>query len=156
MDRKDLEILRFLQRNCKLSVREIAKRLKIPSSTVYARINKLEEKGVITGYHAKVDEKKLGYGVKAFILVSYTPMSIPQEEVANKIAALPQVQGVYIISGEWDMIVEVIEKDVESLGDFVIKKLRNIEGVSKTLTCVVLKKIKETTYVPVAFVQGFN
>ncbi len=153
MDRKDLEILRLLQRNCKLSVREIAKRLKIPSSTVYARINKLEEKGVITGYHAKVDEKKLGYGVKAFILVSYTPMPIPQEEVANKIAALPQVQGVYIISGEWDMIVEVIEKDVESLGDFVIKKLRNIEGVSKTLTCVVLKKIKETTYVPVAFVQ---
>ncbi len=156
MDRKDLEILRLLQRNCKLSVREIAKRLKIPSSTVYARINKLEEKRVITGYHAKVDEKKLGYGVKAFILVSYTPMPIPQEEVANKIAALPQVQGVYIISGEWDMIVEVIEKDVESLGDFVIKKLRNIEGVSKTLTCVVLKKIKETTYVPVAFVQGFN
>ena len=152
MDRKDLEILRFLQRNCKLSVREIAKRLKIPSSTVYARINKLEEKGVITGYHAKVDEKKLGYSVKAFILVSYTPMPIPQEEVANKIAALPQVQGVYIISGEWDMIVEVIEKDVESLGDFVIKKLRNIEGVSKTLTCVVLKKIKETTYVPVAFI----
>ena len=147
MDKIDIKILRLLQENSKISIREISKKLNTSPSTVYTRIKKLEKENIIKGYYAKVNEKKLGYGVKAFIFVSYSPSTLSQENVAKKIAALKNVQGVYIVSGDWDIIVEVIEKDVESLGDFVIKKLRNIKGVNKTLTCVILKRIKEINFV---------
>ena len=148
MDDKDKALLQLLQQNCKKSIKKLSRKLGLPISTVYTRIKNLEKEGVIKGYTTLIDEKKLGFKVKAFILVSYSPSEVSQIEVAKRIAKFPQVQGVYIIAGEWDMIVEVIEKDVDSLGEFVINKLRNVEGVHKTLTCTVLKKIKEELKVP--------
>ena len=143
MDEKDIELLRLLQEDCKRSMKELSKRLGLPISTVYTRIKRLEKEGVIKGYTALIDEKKLGYGVRAFILISYAPTKVSQIEVAKKLAEFPQVLGVYIITGEWDIILEVIEKDVESLGEFVVNKLRSIKGVDKTLTMAVLKRVKD-------------
>lgn len=143
MKEKDEKILVLLQKNSRLPLKEIAKRLEMPISTVFTKIKKFEKEGLIKRYSLELDEKRLGYTVKAFVLVTYKSNSKSQEEVAKRISKLPFVERVYIIAGPWDILVEAIGKDVEDLGKGVTEKLREIEGVDKTQTLIVLKRIKE-------------
>ncbi len=148
MDSKDLKILKLIQEDCKMTVRELARLLRSPTTTVHSRIKKLEKAGVIKGYKAIVDAGKVGFKTTAFILVSFSYDGLSQREVARRIASIPEIQEVHIITGDWDMILKVKVRDVEELGELVIDKLRTIEGVEKTLTCVVLETTKETTELP--------
>lgn len=143
MEEKDEKILIFLQKNSRISLKEISKKLNLPISTIFTRIKKMENEGIIKGYTTKIDEKKIGYPVKAFILVNYKPSARSQKEVAKRISKLPFVERVFIIAGEWDLLLEVVAKDVEDLGKWITEKLREIDGVDKTQTLIVLEKIKE-------------
>ncbi len=154
IDEKDAEILRLLQKDCKISARKIAEELESPITTVYSRIKRMEEYGIIKGYKAVLDAGKVGLGTLAFILVSFTYRqedrgASSQRDVAKKIAMLPEVQETHIITGDWDILLKVRVKNVEELGRFVIDRLRTIKGVEKTLTCVVLSTLKETIDIPV-------
>ncbi|OYT42817.1 MAG: AsnC family transcriptional regulator [Candidatus Aenigmarchaeota archaeon ex4484_224] len=156
MKEKDEKILILLQKNSRISLKEIAKKLGMPISTVFTKIKKFEEEGLIKKYSLELDEKKLGYTVKAFVLVTYKSNSKSQEEVAKEISKLPFVERVYIIAGQWDILVEAIGKDVEDLGKWITEKLREIEGVDKTQTLIVLKKIKESYVLSSKGVDVFN
>ena len=148
IDSKDLRILSIIQENCKLSLKELAKRVGLPMTTVHDRIKRLERSGIIKGYRAVLNDKKLGFGVTAFILISFSyelkEGRISQRELVRKIATLPEVQEAHIVTGNWDIIVKVKVEDVDELGRFVVDRLRMIKGVDKTLTCVVLDTVKET------------
>jgi len=153
VDKKDIQILRIIQRNSKLTTREIAKQLKIPVTTVFTRIKRLEQKGIIKGYRAILDEKKLGKSTTAFILASFTYRTpnrelLSQRELAKEIAKFPEVQEVHIITGDWDLLIKIKAESVEAIGKFVIDKLRLVKGIEKTLTCVVFETEKETTEIP--------
>ena len=148
IDSKDLRILSIIQENCKLSLKELAKRVGLPMTTVHDRIKRLERSGIIKGYRAVLNDKKLGFGVTAFILISFSyelkEGRISQRELVRKIATLPEVQEAHIVTGNWDIIVKVKVEDVDELGRFVVDRLRMIKGVDKTLTCVVLDTVKES------------
>ena len=143
LDEKDFALLQELKRNARASLRSISRKLGMPISTVHVRMKKLEKLGVIKQYTAVIDEKKLGFNVKAFVLVSYQRGYVEQETTAKKLASLPFVKRVYIITGEWDILLEVVARDIEELGDFVVKRIRKVPGVEKTLTLAVLKRVKE-------------
>jgi DNA-binding Lrp family transcriptional regulator len=143
IDDKDTKVLELLKENSKLGTNQMSKRLRMPITTVHNRIKKLEKEGVIQGYTLKIDYKKIGYPIKAFILVnvSYTlpdGEKIDQEELAKKIKKLEGVEEVNIMTGVTDILLSVRVKDIEQLNDFVIRKLRNIPGVDKTQTMIVL------------------
>lgn len=145
-DPAERELLRALQENSQRSLRELAKATGLPISTVHEKIKRLERDGYIKKYVAVLDEKKLGYAVTGLILVSVTYASdktISQKAIAEKIAKLPNVQDVSIITGDWDISVKVKATSVDSLGAFVTEKLRNISGVGKTLSMIVYESIKE-------------
>jgi len=151
LDQKDIQILSIVQENSKRSVKEIAKRVGLPITTTHARLKKLEKWGLIKSYRAILDAKKLGLGVTAFILVSFSYKSgggVSQRDVARRIASFPEVQEVHIITGDWDIIVKVKMESVDELGQFVVDKLRMVRGVDKTLTCVVLDTVKESSAIP--------
>jgi len=151
LDKRDVEILKLLQRNCRMTAREIAKKVGSPITTVYAKIKRMEELGVIKQYKAILDSKKLDKGAAAFILTSFVyrpggrekPLS--QRDVAKRIAAFPEVQEVHIITGGWDILIKVKADHVDTLGKFVMDKLRLIEGIDNTLSCIVYETVKETT-----------
>lgn len=143
MKEKDEKILVLLQKNSRMSFKEIARKVGLPVSTVFTKTKKFEKEGLIKKYSLVIDEKKLGYNVLAFILISYKPGTKKQEEVAKAIGKLPFVKRVYVIAGEWDILIEAVGKDVEDLGSWIINKLREIEGVDKTQTLIVLKRVKE-------------
>ncbi|MBU4256569.1 MAG: Lrp/AsnC family transcriptional regulator [Thermoplasmatales archaeon] len=144
VDDRDLEILKILQENCRKSMKEIALALGCPTSTVHSRIKKMRESGVIKGYKAILDGKYLGKGTTAFILASFSSREdVSQRDVAKKLSSFQDVQEVHIITGEWDIIIKIMAKDVESVGRFVVGKMRRLKGIEKTLTCMVFESVKE-------------
>jgi DNA-binding Lrp family transcriptional regulator len=152
LDSGDVSILRIIQENCRLTSREISDRTGLPVTTVFAKIRRIEKAGLIKGYHAVLNAGQLGAGTTAFILASFSyksgEKSISQRKVAKELASFPEVQEVHIISGEWDIIIKVKAKDVDSIGKYVVDKLRLVKGIAKTLTCLVFESEKESTTIP--------
>jgi len=156
LDEKDLQILSELQENCKITVKKLAKKIHTPITTVYTKIKRLEKLGFIKAYRAVLNHKKLGLKTLAFVFISFSYETreqgkLSQREVARKIATLPEVQEAHIITGDWDIVLKVRVTDIDELGKFIVDKLRKIEGVEKTLTCVVLDTVKETTKIPLQY-----
>ncbi|MDH5780266.1 MAG: Lrp/AsnC family transcriptional regulator [Candidatus Bathyarchaeota archaeon] len=151
LDERDVKILKLLQNDCKMTAKEIAKKIGSPITTVYSKIKRMEELGIIRQYKAILDSRKLDKGTTAFILVSFAyrpggrekPLS--QRSVAKQIAAFPEVQEVHIITGGWDILIKVRADHVDTLGKLVMDKLRTVEGVENTLSCIVYETVKETT-----------
>ena len=114
----------------------------MPITTVHNRIKKLEKEKIIKKYTILPDYKKLGKGILSYILVSVMYMlpngeKISQENLAKEIKKLG-AEEVSIVTGGTDIIVKVRVKDVDELNEFVIKKLRSVDGVDKTQTLIVL------------------
>lgn len=142
LDGKDMAILELLQKDCSKGKKWIAKKLSLPLTTVHNRIAKLEREGIISGYNARLDYKKLGYDVAAYvqITVEYETKDYSQEDTAKKIRSLPGVDSVSIVAGTTDIIAKVRTKDTDALNDFLLNHLRKIEGIDKTTSIVVLKE----------------
>jgi len=151
LDEKDTAILALIQENSSLTAKQVAKKINAPITTVFAKIKRMEELGIIKEYRAIVAPEKLGSGTAAFILasVSYrakaddTPVS--QRTVSEEISKFPEVQEVHIITGDWDLLIKLRAENVDAIGKFVVDKLRLIKGLEKTLTCMVFETVKETT-----------
>ncbi len=145
LDDLDFEILLELKKSAKQSLGQLAKKLDIPKSSVYRRILKMEEKGVIAGYTVRIDFNKIGKPIIAFILISVqtTIVERTQREIALEIAKIPEIYEIHIITGEYDMIAKTRTSSVDHLGNIVVNKIRNIKGVEKTLTNVSLQNLKE-------------
>ena len=147
--------LTLIQENSKLTANQIAKKINAPITTVFAKIKRMEEAGIITQYRAILSPQMLNLGTAAFILasVSYTTIKadgtpVSQRDVAEEIARFPEVQEVHIITGDWDLLVKLRAENVDAVGKFVVDKLRRIRGLEKTLTCMVFETVKESTSLP--------
>ena len=153
LDERDVAILALIQENSKLTARQIAQRINVPITTVFAKAKRMEELGIILEYRAILAPEKLNSGTAAFILASISyrvkadHVPISQRAVAEEIAKYPEVQEVHIITGDWDVLIKLRAESVESIGKFVVDKLRLIKGLEKTLTCMVFETMKETTKV---------
>jgi DNA-binding Lrp family transcriptional regulator len=150
LNEKDLDILDLLQKNCRMTTKEIAQIIEAPVTTVFAKMKRMQELGIIKDYKAVLNAQKLNKGTTAFILASFSyrakeDVSLSQRKIAKEIAMFPEVQEVHIITGDWDILIKVKERDVETIGKFVIDKLRFVKGIEKTLTCMVFETEKETT-----------
>jgi Lrp/AsnC family leucine-responsive transcriptional regulator len=148
LDAVDVRVLEMIQRDSKPSTTEIARVLGVPVTTVYSKIRRLEKEGIIQGYRAVLDGKKLGRPVVAFILasVSYGAQRYYMDRlVARQVSKFTEVQEVHLVSGPWDFIIKLRSSDVEAAGRFLAEKLRTVKGIDRTETCLVFETAKETT-----------
>jgi len=136
IDEKDFKIMKILRDNAKLTTSRISKLTRIPITTVHNRIKKLKKEGIIKNYTINLDYKKVGKGIKAYILVNYTPGKLKQEETAKKVKHIPGIEAVDILAGGTDLLAIARVKDIEELNDLIIRKLREVEGVEKTQTMI--------------------
>ena len=126
-DEKDREIMVALMADGKAKIKVISRKLGLPMSTVHHRILKMENEGVIARYAAIPDYRKIGLPIAAYVFINVDYSKIDsQEDVAKEIKKLPNVLDVSIVSGEIDIIAKIRAKDVDDLGESVIKKLRTI------------------------------
>jgi len=151
LDSKDIQILRIIQENCRLTSREIADEIDSPVTTVFAKMKRFEKLGLVNGYHAVLRASELGAGTTAFIFVSFAhkgDKALSHRKVAKEIARFAQVQEAHIVSGEWDFLIKVKVKDVDAVGKFVVDELRLLRGIEKTQTCFVFETQKESAAIP--------
>ena len=140
LDETDVEILKALTLDARLSSRQIAKQCGISIGTVLSRIKKMENEGIIRGYSVLLDHEKLGYELT--VVTEITVSKGRLLEVENEIARLPNVCCVYDVTGLIDAIIVAKFKNREELGKFT-KRLLAIPYVERTNTHVVLTSIKE-------------
>jgi DNA-binding Lrp family transcriptional regulator len=147
ISQKNKKILDILMENCKLSTKEIGKRLGIPITTVHNHIKKMESDGIIKGYTTLVDYKQLGKNIQAFIHVSlattFSGKTVSQQKLAEHLYELPEVIQCYIISGKTDIIMLVTAHDIEDLNNFVTQRLKKVDGVDNADISIVLSDISE-------------
>jgi len=144
MDKKDEMILSELKKNARNSTKKISTNTGIPRVTVHDRMQKMIQTGIIKSFNVSIDYKKIGFGTEVFIFISFLPShDISQRELAKRIAKLPGVYEVHIISGEYDLLLKVRGKSLEDIGMLVIDKLRELKGVGKTLTFACFETVKE-------------
>jgi Lrp/AsnC family transcriptional regulator for asnA, asnC and gidA len=127
MDEIDKKILDILREDAKMPYYKIAEKVGVGTTTVYSRIQKLIEEGIIEKFSALINYEKLGYN--AFIIIGLSVDPDKMEEVAKKISEYDEVQMVGITTGAHDMVVEVLGEDTKTIGKFINEKIKTIEGV---------------------------
>jgi len=150
MDHKTLkkEVLALLQRNARFSDQEIADRLQQTPTDIHTLIREMETDRTILGYSALIDEEKAGNDkVRAIIEVEVQPeRDAGFNRIAHMISQYPEVQTVYLVSGRYDLRVEVVGDSLQEVAFFVASKLATLEGIKATATHFLLKKYKETGF----------
>jgi DNA-binding Lrp family transcriptional regulator len=141
----DLEILRILERDARLSAAQLAAMTGKSEGEVAAAIAAAELAGVIRSYRTRVDWEKAGAGrVYAFIDVAAQPeRGTGYDRIAERIYRYPEVHSVYLVSGSQDLRVVVEGKTMQEVANFVAEKLATIDGVRGTATHFLLKKYKD-------------
>jgi Lrp/AsnC family leucine-responsive transcriptional regulator len=142
VDTIDLRILEILQRDARATQQEIARRVRLSQPSVADRIHKLEARGVILGYVARVDPAQLGKDITAFIGVG---ISHPKyfEQFGKKILALTDVLECHRVAGSDSYLLKIRTENTRSLDHLLIEQIRAIPGVYRTETTLVLSSIKE-------------
>lgn len=139
-------MLDLVQEDCRLSHAELGARVGLSASAAHERLRKLQARGVIRGYGARVDPKAIGLGVCAFILVV---VERPEQEPGFRqaVAALAEVQECHHAAGEFSYLLKVRVADTDGLERFIMKKLKVLAGVVRSQTMIVLSTQKETAAV---------
>ncbi len=132
MDKTDIKILQLLQKNARMSVKDIAKEVYMSSPTVSARIEKMEKSGIIMGYHAQVDLVKMGYFITAYIDLAMKPEDKP--EFFDYIEKVPNVIECSCVTGDYSMHIKTAFHTTVELDAFVTQ----LQKYGKTNTQIVL------------------
>ena len=139
------DILRLLRTNARLTSEEIAERIGSDSSEVEKVIKNLEDDNVIIGYQTVINDSQLPESkVKAIIEVNIQPQREGGfDNIARRLAKFAEVNSLYLVSGGYDLELEVQGNTLQDVAGFVSSKLATIEGVTSTATHFILKKYKE-------------
>jgi len=156
LDRYDRRLLEILQAEGRITNQELADRIGLSPSPCLRRLRALEESGLIVGYRALLDPRKLGLSLMAVIHISmdrHTPDRFARFEA--KIAALPEVLECLLITGqEADYQVKVIVSDMDAYQSLLLSKITSIEGVSGVHSSFVLRRVVDKTALPLEVVPG--
>jgi len=145
LDEKDRAILRLLQEDAKITVREIAGRVHLSTTPVHERIKRMEDTGVILRYATLVDHSKVKKGLMAICYVSLKEHNKRSGgKFIKTIQELPEVIECYIISGEFDFQLKVVVENMDAYYDFHVNKLGQLENVGHVQSTFVMGVIKQT------------
>ncbi|KAB0642050.1 Lrp/AsnC family transcriptional regulator [Burkholderia latens] len=151
LDRIDRGMLDMLQQDGRVSNARLAEAFSLSETSCWRRLRRLEEAGLIAGYHARLDRRKLGFGVMAFVQIVCTQHS---EEVTAEferlIDASPNVLACDNTTGEADFLLQVVAADLDDYSHFVERVLRKLPGVLSIRSNLSLRQLKSTQRLPIA------
>jgi Lrp/AsnC family leucine-responsive transcriptional regulator len=151
VDAIDRTLLESLQDDCKTSLTKLGEKVGLGAPAVLERIRKLENAGVITGYRAILDGRRLGLDITAFVGVS---INYPKDIAGflAKVAMHPEILECHHVTGGHTLLLKVKTENTASL-ERVISALREVDGVTRTETMVVLSTASETSRIPLPELQ---
>ena len=149
LDPLDIAILGELQREGRLSNQELASRVVMSTSPCWRRVRQLEESGIIQGYAAVLDRRKVGLGVLAFVRVQIDSHSEKEAKAFEAdILGLEEVVACYSLAGEADFLLQVVAADLDAYADFAMTVIRRLPRIKAMQTSFVLKEIKPQRALP--------
>ena len=145
LDETDLQILKTLQKNAKMTTKELADAVHLTPTPVFERQKRLEKKGYIKKYIAIVDPEMLGLGLQVYCKVKLKQIN---HEIADafvrRIQRIPEVTECYNTSGAYDYLLKVRARDMKQYQQFVLNKLGDIESLASIESTFVMSEVKQT------------
>ncbi|GAF62430.1 transcriptional regulator, AsnC family [Psychrobacter sp. JCM 18903] len=143
IDEIDRQLLRVLQTQARMSITELAERVNLSATPCARRIKRLEDAGIIIGYHTKTDAQKLGYPLAVFIAISMDRHTAERfEQFERKIQSFDEVISCSIVTGRTeDYLIKVRVRDMAHYEEFLLHRLNRIEGVAQVHTSFELREI---------------
>jgi len=149
LDKIDRTILKLLQQDAKLNIKEIASHLNMTKTPVYERIRRLEKTGVISKYVAVVDRKKVAPSVLVFLSGSLEVKKFEQiQEFYDAVEKIPEIMDCYLMGGENDFLLRVIVRDLDAYHAFYSQKISTLPHVGQVRSSFVLNEVKRSTVLP--------
>jgi Lrp/AsnC family leucine-responsive transcriptional regulator len=146
LDSIDTQLLNYLQQDAKQTNKELASKLNMSVTAVYERIKKLEKSGVINSYVALLNKKSIE---RAFVAFCHIKLVKHSQDLVNQfekvVATIDEVLEVYHLSGDYDYLLKVHVKDMESFRKFMVNKLTNIEHIGSSNSMFVISEVKHST-----------
>jgi Lrp/AsnC family leucine-responsive transcriptional regulator len=142
LDGIDEKIIAILQSNARTTIKDIATQVYLSSPAVIARIDRLEERGIVSGYHANVDPEAFGYRIKAFVYLEIEPSQ--KQEFYPYINTIPNVIECNCVTGEYAMLMEVAFAGTGELDSFIDE----LQRFGKTRTQIVFSTVVEHRGLP--------
>ncbi len=139
IDKLDLQIIHHMMENAGISYAELGKKLFVSAGTIHVRIKKLEQAGIVKGTKLKVDVKKLGHDVVAFIGI-YLKESSLYDSVAKELQKLPEIVRLNYTTGNYSMFAETVCRDISALKNVLHDQLQKIKGIERTETFISLEE----------------
>ena len=155
IDKTDRKILEQLQKDGSLTNQQLAEKVGLSPSPCLRRVRALEDAGIIVRTVTILDHKKLGLSLTAIILIGmdrHTPERFAAFE--EQVAVFPEVQECYLITGqEADYLLKVVVPDMDAYQQFLLNRVTRIEGVSGVHSSFVMRKVRDTTAVPLEYLD---
>lgn len=145
LDKIDEDIIKVLQQDCRLSVRELAAKVHRSATPVFERLRRLEREGVIKSYTALVDLDKIGRGFVVFCNVRLKHINTEiHAEFAREVQNMDEVSECYNVSGGFDYMLKVQVPDMKSYRNFVTERLGRLSMLDSVQSVFVMEEIKQT------------
>lgn len=150
IDDIDLQILDALQNSGRMTNVDLAARVGLTAPPCLRRVRTLEERGLITSYHAHVDPLALGYSITVFAMVSLKSQAEGDLQAFETfVADLPEVRECHMLNGEIDFILKVVAKDLRNFQQFLTSKLTQAPNVASVKTSLTIRTSKNLPGVPI-------
>lgn len=149
LDKTDLQMLRVLQADARITVKDLALKVHLSPTPVFERLHRLENEGIIKRYTAVVDAAKLGRGFLVFCSVRLRRMGKDiAHDFVNRVKDIPEVAECYNISGDFDYLLKIYAPDMQYYNDFLINTLGTIESLGSVQSSFVMSEIKSSYGLP--------
>ena len=137
IDNTDRKILAFLMKDARMPYLEIAKKLKVSGGTIHQRIQKLQEGGIISGSHLRVNQAALELDVTV-ILGVFLKSAKDQNKVVSELDKLPEVLEIYYTTGNFALMLKLVTKNIKDFHLLLSQKIQSIEEIQSTESFIVL------------------
>jgi DNA-binding Lrp family transcriptional regulator len=150
VDGVDREILALLQQEGRLTITELAERVRLSISPCHRRLRALEASGTITGYHAQLDPKALGLGFESLVFVTMRQSdSGTLEKFEAAVAEVPNIVQAQRLFGDPDFLLRVVAKDLDDFQRLYDARLANLHGVQRLMSTLVMKTVVDNRPLPI-------
>ena len=150
IDKTDKKILEILQRNAKITNAKLSEEIGLSPAPTLERVRKLESKGIISGYNAKLDMSKIGLGVSTFVMVT-----LKGHNKKNLVSFLDKIKNInnviecHHITGSADFILKVVSENIESYQELMLETVSEIEVTDSLQSMVILSTFKDSKVMPI-------
>jgi len=155
LDAIDLKLLSLLQDDGRMTNVDLAKAVGISAPPCLRRIRALQDRGLIEGFHADVNEKELGFEVKAFAMAGlHSQAEVDLSAFEERCRNWPLVRECHMLNGEIDFILKCLSPDLSSFQSFITEELTSADNVASVKTSLVIREAKDKPGVPFSVIKA--